>query len=74
MTSIKLEQHGRILSGFHEGHFVKLHDDSDVTGGYYIFLVNDLSEPTDGGDYWVEDFAALESFVESSQWVIEWLE
>ncbi|MGW1199625.1 hypothetical protein ACWD4B_27865 [Streptomyces sp. NPDC002536] len=53
---------------------MKLHDDSDVTGGYYVFLVDDLSEPTGGGDYWVEDMAALESFVESSQWEIEWVE
>ncbi|MEU7166220.1 hypothetical protein AB0A70_16460 [Streptomyces morookaense] len=53
---------------------MKLHDDSDVTGGYYVFLVDDLSAPTDGGDYWVEDIAALESFVESSRWEIEWVE
>ncbi|MEV5472913.1 hypothetical protein AB0L66_11215 [Streptomyces sp. NPDC052207] len=72
MTSIELERYGRILSGFYEGYFVKLHDDSDVTGGYYIYLVDDLSAPTDGGDYWVEDWAALEEFVESSQWEIDW--
>ncbi|MBO0657276.1 hypothetical protein J1792_32555 [Streptomyces triculaminicus] len=53
---------------------MKLHDDSAVTGGYYVFLVNDLSAPTDGGDYWVEGIAELESFVESSQWEIEWVE
>ncbi|GHF36003.1 hypothetical protein GCM10010359_43460 [Streptomyces morookaense] len=52
---------------------MKPHDDSDVTGGYYIFLVGDLSESADGGDCWV-DIAALESFVESSQWEIEWVE
>lgn len=74
MTKIELGRCGRILSGFYEGYFVKLHDDSDVTGGYYVFLVDDLSEPTGGGDYWVEDMAALESFVESSQWEIEWVE
>lgn len=74
MTRIELERYGCILSGFYEGYFVKLHDDSDVTGGYYVFLVDDLSAPTDGGDYWVEDIAALESFVESSRWEIEWVE
>jgi hypothetical protein len=74
VTHIELERYGRILSGFYEGYFVKLHDDSEVTGGFYIYLVNDLSAPTDGGDYWVEDRAALEEFAESSQWRIEWLD
>jgi hypothetical protein len=73
MTKVELERNGRILSGFYEGYFVKLHDDSEVTGGYYIYLVNDLSTPTDGGDYWVADRAELESFVESSEWEIEWI-
>ncbi|MCS0600216.1 hypothetical protein NX794_03045 [Streptomyces sp. LP11] len=52
---------------------MKLHDDSEVTGGYYIYLVDDLSAPTDGGDYWVADSAELTSFVESSEWEIEWI-
>ncbi|MFE6041349.1 hypothetical protein [Streptomyces sp. NPDC056452] len=74
MTKIELERDGRILSGFYEGYFVRLHDDSESTGGYLILLVNDLVAPTDGGDYWVEDMAELESFVESSRWEIEWVE
>lgn len=74
MARIELERYGHIRSGFYEGYFVKLHDDSHVTGGYYIYLVNELSAPTDGGDYWVADMAELESFVESSQWEIEWFE
>ncbi len=74
MTKIELERYGHILSGFYEGYFVKIHDDSDIAGGYQILLVNDLSNPTDGGDYWVEGVVALESFVESSRWTIEWNE
>lgn len=58
----------------YSGYFVKLLDDSDDTGGYYILLVDDLNSPTDGGDYWVGGYAELESFVESSRWEIEWLE
>ncbi|MFH9570348.1 hypothetical protein [Streptomyces sp. NPDC017230] len=74
MPHIELEKQGRILAGFYEGYFVRLHDDSDVTGGYYVFIVDDLTAPTDGGDYWVENREELEAFVESSQWEIEWLE
>jgi hypothetical protein len=74
MMKVEFEKQGRILTGFYEGYFVRLHDDSGVTGGYYIFLLNDLASPTDGGDYWVENLQELESFVESSQWEIEWIE
>jgi hypothetical protein len=74
MGNVELEKQGRILSGFYEGYFVKIHDDSDVTGGYYIYLVDDLAAPTGGGDYWVENLTELNSFVESSRWVIEWTE
>ncbi|MYX30853.1 hypothetical protein GTY75_30230 [Streptomyces sp. SID8381] len=72
-TKVEMERYGRILAGFYEGYFVRIRDDSEVTGGYYIYLVDDLAEPTDGGDYWVADKGELESFVESSQWEIEWL-
>ncbi|MGC9410584.1 hypothetical protein [Streptomyces sp. DZ1-3] len=53
---------------------MKLHDDSDVTGGYYVFIIDDLTAPTDGGDYWVENREELEAFVKSSKWEIEWLD
>ncbi|MFJ6687053.1 hypothetical protein [Streptomyces werraensis] len=74
MRRYEMEKNGRILSGFYEGYFVKLHDDSKITGGCYIFLVNDLTSPTDGGDYWVESLEDLDAFVEESKWEIEWLE
>ncbi|MGW1466729.1 hypothetical protein ACWCPT_20560 [Streptomyces sp. NPDC002308] len=72
MAKVEPERHGRILSGFYKGYFVKIHDDSERTGGFYIYLVNHVSAPTDGGDYWVADRAELASFVESSQWEIAW--
>ncbi|GGN98179.1 hypothetical protein GCM10010112_91020 [Actinoplanes lobatus] len=73
MKSFELERHGRILEGFYEGYFVKLHDDSENTGGFYILIVDDLVSPTDGGDYWVKDMAELELFVDSSRWKVKWL-
>lgn len=73
MARVELERYGHIVSGFYEGYFVKFHDDSEVTGGYYIYLINDPSAPTDGGDYWVADSMELKSFIDSSQWEIEWM-
>lgn len=73
VIEIRMDQQGRILSGFYEGYFVKIHDDSDVTGGFQIFLLNDLAVPTDGADYWVADREEFEGFVESSEWEIDWL-
>ncbi|WP_415646247.1 hypothetical protein [Stackebrandtia soli] len=74
MMEIKLEKQGRILSGFYEGYYIKFHKDSQVTGGYYVFLLNHLTLPTDGGDFWEQDWEHLEEFVKSSEWEIEWLE
>lgn len=74
MLDIRLEQSGLIEAGQYEGYYVRFHDDSAVTGGYYILLVNDLESPTDGGDYWVENVAELESFAESAKWKIRWLD
>ncbi|WP_415646256.1 hypothetical protein [Stackebrandtia soli] len=71
---IKLEKQGRILSGPFEGYFVKLHEDPQWISGYYILLVNDLENPTDGGDDWVKDWEDLEEYVRTYRWEIEWLE
>lgn len=72
MANIEFGKHGRILEGFYENYFVQLRNDLDGTGGFLILIVDELSAPTDGGDYWVEDMSALESFIESSKWQIEW--
>ncbi|WP_330459182.1 hypothetical protein OIB37_21225 [Streptomyces sp. NBC_00820] len=72
MTRLRLGRPGRIVSGFYEGYVVRIHDDTAVTGGYLILLVDDPAAPTDGGDYWVENLAELESFAQS--WEIEWLD
>ncbi|GAA1545782.1 hypothetical protein GCM10009827_077340 [Dactylosporangium maewongense] len=73
MLEIRFQQDGLIESGLHEGYYVKFHDDTDVTGGYYILLVNHLEKPTDGGDYWMLDLQELESFAEAARWKIRWL-
>lgn len=70
---IERERYGHILAGLYEGYFVKISDDTAETGGYYIYLINHLSAPTDGGDFWVQGQAGLDSFVESARWEIDWL-
>ena len=74
MIDLQLEKNGRITAGQYEGYYVRFHDDSEVTGGFYIFLLNDLESPTDGGDYWVANVVELESFAESAKWEIRWLD
>lgn len=74
MIDLQLEKHGIITEGQYEGYYVRFHDDSEVTGGFYIFLVNDLDLPTDGADYWVENMVELESFAESAEWKIRWID
>lgn len=74
MAEVKLESPGRIIEGEYEGYFVTVHHDADATGGFYILLVNDLTNPTDGGDFWVESRADVESFFKASQWTVVWLD
>ncbi|RKN33824.1 hypothetical protein D7044_08660 [Micromonospora musae] len=73
MPDIPLDRYGRILAGENEGYFIRIHFDAEVTHGYYVFLVDDIDSPTDGGDYWVMDMAELANMFHGSEWRIEWL-
>ncbi|WP_435204454.1 hypothetical protein [Micromonospora sp. bgisy143] len=74
MPKIPLDRFGRILTGESEGYFLHVHFDEDVTGGYYVYLVDDLENPSDGADYWARDEDELTRLFRTSEWKIEWLE
>jgi hypothetical protein len=57
----------------YEGYFVRIHHDVGKTGGFFIFIVNDLGNPTDGGDFWVLDETGLEDFFRTSEWEVSWI-
>ncbi|MEU0550188.1 hypothetical protein [Micromonospora sp. NPDC005979] len=74
MSEIPLNRFGRIRAGESEGYFLHVHFDRDVTGGFYVYLVDDLENPSDGGDSWARDEDELATLFRTSEWKIEWLE
>jgi len=72
MLEIRLEQYGKILSGQNEGYYVRVHRDAEETGGYFVFIVDDLENATDGGDYWAVDMGEVETIFRTSDWEVEW--
>ncbi|MEV6970086.1 hypothetical protein AB0M47_33750 [Hamadaea sp. NPDC051192] len=72
MAKIELERYGEVIAGENEGFFIFVHYDERDTGGYYILLVNDIENPSDGGDYWVKDTDELINLFQVSDWQVEW--
>ncbi|MFC7247570.1 hypothetical protein ACFQO7_34340 [Catellatospora aurea] len=72
-TDIHLDRHGRIVAGEDEGFFLCVQFDAEHTRGYYVFLVDDIENPSAGGDHWAKDMAELRTLFSTSHWRIEWL-
>ena len=62
---------GKIIAGEQQGHFVKIVDDSENTGGFLILICED-AELRVGHDNWVEDEASLRAYFEEAGWIVEW--
>lgn len=75
VSGIKLEQLGKVKSGVYEDYYVRVHlDDSGQQPLYYIFLLDDLDAPTDGGDFLALDLAEVEETFRQFDWEVEWLD
>ena len=73
MNSIKFNTVGKILSGDDAGLFVKVLDDTEISGGYFVLLSENCSfEKT--YDDWLENLVSLQAYVKESNWVIWWSE
>jgi hypothetical protein len=73
MPQIYLDRYARIVAGENEGYFLQVHHDEQGTHGYYIFLVDRIDNPSDGGDLWAKDMAGVENLFRVSEWEVEWL-
>lgn len=69
---IRIGEIGRILAGEESGHYVKVLDDTENSGGYLI-LTAPAADMLQGYDNWVESKDILARYFEESGWVIEWL-
>lgn len=72
---IKLNTIGKILNGEYQNWYILIEDDTGNTGGYLILIFNQLeiNESRIGYDDWVEDYKALEEYLEETGWRIEWI-
>ncbi len=73
---IKIGQVGRITLATDQaeiGHYVKVENDAENTGGFLILMASDAALRADGSDNWVETPGDLEAFFRESGWEVEWL-
>ena len=70
---IKINTLGKIIEGDNLGWYVKVIDDTNDTGGYFIYEFEDLDESI-GFDTWLENINKVNGYFYESEWKIEWLE
>ena len=71
MSAIRLDTIGRIVKGEDLGTFLRVLDDSEDTGGFFVLHSNTVSF-MDVHDVWLEDWGALEEYFEAMGWSIDW--
>lgn len=69
--NVRLGEVGRITTGSDSGCYVKIVDDRQGSGGFFI-LVAQSPSMDDGHDNWVEGEEMLAKFLKESDWNIEW--
>ncbi|CAL2059082.1 MULTISPECIES: hypothetical protein [Streptomyces] len=69
---IPVDLTGRISAGDEAGKFVRVEEFSGPAPSYLILLAHDQEFTHGCGDYWVEDFPALERFFAEGAWVVDW--
>lgn len=70
---IKYDTLGKILEGENKGWFIKIIDDTENTGGFYIYEFESI-EKEQGFDTWLENENQVKGYFYESEWKIEWLE
>jgi len=77
MFAFKLNKIGKIIKGDNPGWFLKIKDDKEESGGFYIFqFKNRVGDNAMGEafDDWVENFSDVETYFDSDDWEVKWEE
>lgn len=72
MIEIKFNTLGKIIEGDNQGWFVRIINDEDKTGGYYIHQFKDM-DGNIGFDDWLETENDVKGYIYESNWKIKWL-
>lgn len=70
---IKLHTRGKLLNPEDEYKYIYIHDDTEGTGGYYVYFSRRLDTVKTGHDTWVEEHE-LEDYIKDSGFIIKWLD
>jgi hypothetical protein len=63
---------GRIVKGKHENWFIKIEDDRERTGGYYVLICKTNFFDKNVYDDWLENYDDLKQYFLEKKWEIEW--
>ena len=77
MFDFKLNTVGKIIKGDNPEWFIKIKDDKEESGGFYIFQFKNRIGDNDMGeayDDWVEKFEDIETYFDDGNWEVEWEE
>lgn len=72
MKLIAFNKIGKIIAGDEIGGFIKIIDNSENTGGYYILFCDSIDFLC-VYDSWVKNQEDLNKYFEESKWIIEWI-
>ncbi len=73
MVDIRFDTVGKIKKGDYQGWYVKVVDDSHKSGGYFIYLIQDIdNKNSEGYDEWLETLEIVRGYFIESNWEIEW--
>ncbi|TAI48487.1 hypothetical protein [Flagellimonas allohymeniacidonis] len=70
---IKYDVLGKIIEGKKTGWYVRFIDDSENTGGFYIYKFED-PDSDEGFDTWLETENDVKGYIYESEWKIEWMQ
>ena len=68
---IKFNTFGKILEGDNAGWSVKIIDDREKTGGFFIYQFQ-TNNPSIGYDDWLETLENVRGYIKEANWIIEW--
>jgi hypothetical protein len=71
---IKPEKLGRLLEGKYKHYFIKISDDSKISGGYLLSLYKTLPQNNSDLDEWFDNYEELEKYFKDNSLEVEWLE
>jgi hypothetical protein len=72
MNDILFNQIGKVIEGKHKNWFIKVIDDTNHTGGYYVLICESNSFINNVYDDWLENFEDLKQYFTEKKWKIAW--